>query len=381
MPWIAIEPRDPRTQSEGVESPATRTPRSRWPSQPLAGAAARPPASCPARRSSTRRLPPCDGRPGRLRREPRHRPAHPPAGARGRRGRRAGARRGGRDLALQRRRQVHPSQRLRATRRPIRTSTAPRAWSPATAALVELRTIKPARLSGARHRRLVAPAAHPFLGLGQGVAVAPGDADVLPGRSAQRRTTRILNAVRDPEARRALHRASRADRAADRQRAGLRISAGGARPQSRAAHAVTRLVPTAEMTLGPFFPREFAQGANDLTVFEASGEGRGRSRSPGRVTAARRQAARQRGARDLAGGRARAATTIPSSSAGAAPRPTRNGLTVFRTLQPGASAGRAPHVNFLVLYSGLMRQLQTTHVFRGRRPIRSRTRSRHRRTL
>jgi protocatechuate 3,4-dioxygenase beta subunit len=27
---------------------------------------------------------------------------------------------------------------------------------------------------------------------------------------------------------------------------------------------VKRLVPTAEMTLGPFFPREFAQGTNDL---------------------------------------------------------------------------------------------------------------------
>ena len=26
-----------------------------------------------------------------------------------------------------------------------------------------------------------------------------------------------------------------------------------------------KLVPSAEMTLGPFFPREFAQGANDLT--------------------------------------------------------------------------------------------------------------------
>ena len=29
-----------------------------------------------------------------------------------------------------------------------------------------------------------------------------------------------------------------------------------------------RLVPTGEMTLGPFFPREFGQGANDLTVLE-----------------------------------------------------------------------------------------------------------------
>jgi protocatechuate 3,4-dioxygenase beta subunit len=25
-----------------------------------------------------------------------------------------------------------------------------------------------------------------------------------------------------------------------------------------------RLIPTAEMTLGPFFPREFAEGADDL---------------------------------------------------------------------------------------------------------------------
>ena len=29
-----------------------------------------------------------------------------------------------------------------------------------------------------------------------------------------------------------------------------------------------RLVPTGEMTLGPFFPREFAQGANDLASVE-----------------------------------------------------------------------------------------------------------------
>jgi protocatechuate 3,4-dioxygenase beta subunit len=30
---------------------------------------------------------------------------------------------------------------------------------------------------------------------------------------------------------------------------------------------------------------------------------------------------------------------------------------------PGACAGRAPHINFLVLYSGLMRQLQTVMFF------------------
>ena len=39
------------------------------------------------------------------------------------------------------------------------------------------------------------------------------------------------------------------------------------------------------------------------------------------------------------------------------------GNYVFRTLKPGASAGRAPHINFLILYSGLMRQLQTVMFF------------------
>jgi protocatechuate 3,4-dioxygenase alpha subunit len=37
-----------------------------------------------------------------------------------------------------------------------------------------------------------------------------------------------------------------------------------------------------------------------------------------------------------------------------------SGVYRFRTIKPGACEGRAPHVNFLLLYSGLMRQLQTT---------------------
>ncbi len=32
------------------------------------------------------------------------------------------------------------------------------------------------------------------------------------------------------------------------------------------------LVPTGEMTLGPFFPREFAEGANDLAAGAKQGE-------------------------------------------------------------------------------------------------------------
>ena len=67
------------------------------------------------------------------------------------------------------------------------------------------------RLSGARHRRLVAPAAHPFLGLGPRVALAPRDADVLPRRAAQR-------ARPDPERRaRPAARAAAASRASCRR--------------------------------------------------------------------------------------------------------------------------------------------------------------------
>jgi len=40
--------------------------------------------------------------------------------------------------------------------------------------------------SRAEFRALVAPAAHSFLGAGAGHALAPGDADVFPGRSAER---------------------------------------------------------------------------------------------------------------------------------------------------------------------------------------------------
>jgi protocatechuate 3,4-dioxygenase alpha subunit len=40
-----------------------------------------------------------------------------------------------------------------------------------------------------------------------------------------------------------------------------------------------------------------------------------------------------------------------------------NGVYRFRTIKPGAYEGRAPHINFLLLYSGLMRHLQTVMFF------------------
>jgi protocatechuate 3,4-dioxygenase, alpha subunit len=133
--------------------------------------------------------------------------------------------------------------------------------------------------------------------------------------------------------------------------------------------AVKRLVPSAEMTLGPFFPVEYADGTNDLTVVEgrrASGEV---IEITGRVTQLDGRAldnvVLEIWQADAAGrfdnpdfcGWGRAATDS-------------QGVYRFRTVRPGAPAGRLPHINVLLLYSGLMRQLQTTLFFEnGKDPV------------
>jgi protocatechuate 3,4-dioxygenase alpha subunit len=124
----------------------------------------------------------------------------------------------------------------------------------------------------------------------------------------------------------------------------------------------TRLVPTAEMTLGPFFPREFAQGANDLTqqggatlsgeVIEITGrvvqlDGRPLDNLVLEIFQADAQG---RYDNPAFVGWGRAATDA-------------QGVYTFRTIKPGAAPGKAAHINFLLLYSGLMRQLQTTMFF------------------
>ena len=120
-----------------------------------------------------------------------------------------------------------------------------------------------------------------------------------------------------------------------------------------------RLVPTGEMTLGPFFPREFAEGANDLTVGVKKGQV---IEIAGRVTQLDGKPldnvileiwqADSEGRLDNPDffGWGRAATDA-------------QGIYRFRTIRPGDYGGRAPHVNFLILYSGLMRQLQTVMFF------------------
>ena len=119
-----------------------------------------------------------------------------------------------------------------------------------------------------------------------------------------------------------------------------------------------KLIPTGEMTLGPFFPREFAQGASDLSA----GRKDGAIEITGRVTQADGKPldnvvlelwqADGRGRFDNPDffGWGRAATDA-------------DGVYRFRTIRPGAYEGRAPHVNLLLLYSGLMRQLQTVMFF------------------
>lgn len=125
---------------------------------------------------------------------------------------------------------------------------------------------------------------------------------------------------------------------------------------------MTRLVPSAEMTLGPFFPREFAEGANDLTQADGKPVKGEVIEIVGRVTQSDGKPldnlVLEIWQADAAGrfdnaefpGWGRAATDA-------------QGNYRFRTIRPGAANGRAPHVNFLLLYSGLMRHLQTVMFF------------------
>jgi protocatechuate 3,4-dioxygenase, alpha subunit len=123
-----------------------------------------------------------------------------------------------------------------------------------------------------------------------------------------------------------------------------------------------RLIPTGEMTLGPFFPREFAQGANDLTVVEGK--------------AAKGEAIEISGSVTQVDGRALDNVVLEIWQADADGRydnpdffgwgraaTDSSGVFIFKTIRPKDAQGRKAHVNFLVLYSGLMRQLQTVMFF------------------
>ncbi len=120
-----------------------------------------------------------------------------------------------------------------------------------------------------------------------------------------------------------------------------------------------RLVPTAEMTLGPFFPREFAQGANDLTRLGGRPVEGEAIEITGRVT--------QLDGRPLDNlvleiwqADAHGRYDNPAFLGWGRAATNADGVYSFKTVKPG---GRVPSINFLLLYSGLMRQLQTVMYF------------------
>ncbi len=133
------------------------------------------------------------------------------------------------------------------------------------------------------------------------------------------------------------------------------------------------MIPTAEATIGPFFPPRYVdEAANELTMFD----GRRAKGEPieigGRVVqedgaplenlvveiwqadaqGIYRHPADPRHAQADADflGWGRAATDS-------------QGNYRFRTIRPGAPEGRAAHINFMVMFSGLMRILKTTMFF------------------
>ncbi len=135
------------------------------------------------------------------------------------------------------------------------------------------------------------------------------------------------------------------------------------------------LTPTGEATIGPFFPPRYVDaGANDLTVFEGR-KARGDSiEIHGRV-------AQEDGSalenliveiwQPDAGGifrhpaDPRHAQADPNFLGWGRAATDEKGEYRFRTIRPGAPEGRAPHVNFMVMFSGLMRILKTTLYFEG----------------
>jgi protocatechuate 3,4-dioxygenase alpha subunit len=140
------------------------------------------------------------------------------------------------------------------------------------------------------------------------------------------------------------------------------------------------LIPTGEATIGPFFPPRYVDaGANDLTAFEgrkAKGEAieiHGRvfqeDGSPLENLVVEIWQADARGCyRHLADPRHPQAD--PDFLGWGRAATDKDGNYRFRTIRPGAPQGRLPHVNIMVMFSGLMRILKTTMFFEdGNDPV------------
>ncbi|HXR59017.1 MAG TPA: protocatechuate 3,4-dioxygenase subunit alpha [Burkholderiales bacterium] len=134
-----------------------------------------------------------------------------------------------------------------------------------------------------------------------------------------------------------------------------------------------KLTPTGEATLGPFFPPRYVdEGANDLTrlegraakgeVIEISGRVTQEDGAPLDNLVIEIWQADARGIyRDPAD--PRHAQADPDFLGWGRAATDKDGRYRFRTIRPGAPEGRAAHINFMIMYSGLMRILKTTLFF------------------
>jgi protocatechuate 3,4-dioxygenase alpha subunit len=140
------------------------------------------------------------------------------------------------------------------------------------------------------------------------------------------------------------------------------------------------MISTAEATIGPFFPPRYVDaGANDLTTFDGR-------KARGEVIEIRGSITQVDGTAlenliveiwqpDAAGifrhpADPRHAQADPDFLGWGRAATDGKGGYVFRTIKPGAPEGRAPHVNFMVMFSGLMRILKTTMFFEdGKDPV------------
>jgi protocatechuate 3,4-dioxygenase alpha subunit len=130
------------------------------------------------------------------------------------------------------------------------------------------------------------------------------------------------------------------------------------------------MIPTGEATIGPFFPPRYVDaGANDLTLF-------GGRRAKGEAIEIHGRVLQEDGGAlenlivEIWQADARGIYRHPADPRHAQADPDflgwgraatdAQGGYRFRTIRPGAPEGRLAHINFMVMFSGLMRILKTT---------------------
>jgi protocatechuate 3,4-dioxygenase alpha subunit len=135
------------------------------------------------------------------------------------------------------------------------------------------------------------------------------------------------------------------------------------------------MIPSGEATVGPFFPRRYVdEGANDLTRLGGR-EANGQSIQVVGTVRQEDGAALDNLLLEIWQADARGIFAHPADARHAEAdahflgwgrtATDKSGHYAFSTIRPGAPAGRAPHINFMLMFSGLMRILKTTMYFPG----------------